>query len=133
MLSGCKILLQHRIKIDEEKIQILPPEQRTFPFKPPNQSSVDVETIAGLVTDSIDVGENVGLGESCVGASSSNERECDRLWEALNRDGFAYVRGTGMSRQVCEDALVAASKYFVVRNADSSTIRYLFDILEIFF
>ena len=138
LLSGCKILLQHRIKIDEEKIQILPPEQRSFPFQPPNQSvdvDVDEETIAGIIADSIDMscvevdiegvcsqgerhGESQEKSQEEAKVSSKKreqncECECDRLWETLTHDGFAYVRGTGMSRQVCEEALEMTSKYFV--------------------
>ena len=33
-LEGCKKLLWHKIKINEEKIQILPKQKRHFPFAP---------------------------------------------------------------------------------------------------
>lgn len=130
-LAGCKILLQHRIKIDEAKIQIIPPEQRSFPFRPPssptnqNSSSVDEATIAAILAASIDMscmannhGPGPGPETKANEANQMQQRQqrqeqSDKLWDTLARDGFAYVRGTGINRQLCQDTLDATFQYFV--------------------
>jgi len=33
-IEGCKKLVWHKVKIDESKIQVLPPDKRSFPFPP---------------------------------------------------------------------------------------------------
>jgi hypothetical protein len=128
-LAGCKILLQHRIKIDEAKIQIIPPEQRSFPFQPPSSitanqnSTVDKATIAGILADSIDLScmascmTNSGPENKVHQAHQAHQvqqqkEQSDKLWATLTRDGFAYVRGTGMDRQLCQDTLDVTFKYF---------------------
>ena len=40
-IAGCKKLIWHKIKINEEKLQIIPKNKRKFPFAPITKKSID--------------------------------------------------------------------------------------------
>jgi isopenicillin N synthase-like dioxygenase len=121
-LSGCKILLQHRIKIDEENLQIIPNEKRSFPFQPPSindENNINDDMIVSIYKNSIDIScmvkKNIDKEtkkEKNENANTIKEEQSKKLWETLARDGFAYVRGTGIDRQLCKNTLDLTCKYF---------------------
>ncbi|KAL7466477.1 hypothetical protein ACHAXS_006775 [Conticribra weissflogii] len=136
-LWGCKKLLWHRMSIDEEKMQMLPASERQFPFAPPPSGCDTVlpgapTKLVNLAVDSIkdgaEIKRNEQIRESAIDMSpycqsgnfsgndekdiSAKKRECStRLSKMLQTDGFALVRGTGMSGSVCDNALKAAKLF----------------------
>ncbi len=127
-ISGCKKLLWHRIPILEEKIQMLRnDEDRSFPFVP--GVGLDDEgkgvgyTANGEQLESKRFDENdeeifksisVDVSPYCNLSSStiSSQKTCSaRLLDTLKRDGFALVRGTGLSKKLCEDAIRLTNEF----------------------
>lgn len=92
-LAGCKKLLWHRKRIEERDIQVLRPEERSFPFRP----STSVATIGEVNVDAIDV---------------NDDQASEKLWSALSADGFVFVKGTQISKLLCRSALDMARAYF---------------------
>lgn len=123
-ISGCKKLLWHRIPILEQNIQMLRNEgDRSFPFVPGeaaiNNGDITCEgsTTVEQKLESTHSTENsckifksisVDMSPYCKSSSScsSQQIKCSQtLLETLKRDGFALVRGTGISKKLCQDAM----------------------------
>lgn len=116
-LWGCKKLLWHRMPIDEEAIQMVPPSERDFPFAPPGgmaESLVDEKIRASAVDMSPFCGDSV-QDDSLKTACS------DALLKQLEADGFALVRGTGIPKRCCEAALYSTNSF--LQEADESVRR----------
>lgn len=106
-LSGCKKLLWHRLPIKEEKIQILSKEKRSFPFAPEQQKFEilgDAKKLRELAVD---------MSPYClIEGDESAKMEChQRLLSQLKADGFAFIRGTGITSAVCSKALRASNAF----------------------
>ena len=111
-LSGCKRMLWHRIRMNEESFQILPEAKREFPFAP---TRPPVEDIAVDMSPFCDPQEIEGSKVSLL------KIECSKkLVKALIKDGFAIISGTGMSSKVSQDALMATNIFF---NEASEAVR----------
>ena len=115
-LWGCKKLLWHRLPIDESKIQVLPREQRVFPFAPKVAAPFDTSSVVDLspcCTPSAQFqGEDIETGR----------RECSSLlYRQLRKDGFCLVRGLGIPKGICDRALTATS--LLLQEADESVRR----------
>jgi isopenicillin N synthase-like dioxygenase len=127
-LWGCKKLLWHRVPINEEKIQMLAPENRLFPFAPSiveQQSShqcvgkgrlkhqtqyrsSQLECFRKIRDTAVD------MSSYCNDkfATIDMKRECStKLNATLHQDGFAYVRGLGIPNNICNNALCAARSF----------------------
>lgn len=112
---GCKRLLWHRAAIDEKKLQMVPPERRQFPFAPSSAAS-----------DDFDMSSAVDMSAICKNNNNNSNiaeiQKCgDTLLEQLKRDGFAFVRGTGLSQRLCQDALQYTRAF--LSDADESVRR----------
>lgn len=149
-----KRLLWHRLPIDEEKIQMLPPEERSLPFlpsvsecasngsnevrieQPRGRNSSDSSDCTMKQTQSKCHNNNdakfksdrirelaVNMSPYCdTLATMDMKRECfAKLNNTLRRDGFALVRGFGISESLCRDALSAARSF--LHEADESVRR----------
>jgi len=117
-LSGCKKMLWHRIPIKEEKIQILSKEKRSFPFAP-SETKCDVVDANELRNIAVDMTSYCPLSE---GSGEKNRAECaSQLLEQLKSDGFAFVRGTGISAATCSKALRATNAF--LHEADENVRR----------
>ncbi|CAB9512848.1 expressed unknown protein [Seminavis robusta] len=96
---GCKKLLWHRMAMDETKLQMLPPAQRQFPFAPSSAADSTFQDAAVVDMSAI-------LGPTQQQTTTYQQQQCaDELLQRLAADGFALVRGTGLSRHVCHEAL----------------------------
>ncbi len=99
-LWGCKKLLWHRIPLDENRLQMVASGQRSFPFEP------------NVHTENFDFSPVVDLAPFVVREGISDDRHQARirctglLIDQLKKDGFCYVRGLGLSQQICQDALM---------------------------
>lgn len=127
-LWGCKRMLWHRLPIDEDMIQMLPIQERQFPFAPSldgrsnilsrdqndltiRQNAIDMSPYCKNPTEGEDTSNLLGVKKDCSMKLSST----------LQNDGFAYVKGTGVSTKLCNDALKAAKSF--LHNADESVRR----------
>lgn len=110
-LWGCKKLLWHRLPMDESKVQMLPRGQRQFPFAPRETKS------------SLAMSHAVDLRVCYSETSSADQRAiCSaNLVRQLQKDGFCYVRGTGIARQTCQGALEAT--HSLLQDADECVRR----------
>lgn len=59
-LSGCKKMLWHRIRIDEEKIQMIDKSKRDFPFKPSTATTTTTQSVFAYGTLRPDFREDGG-------------------------------------------------------------------------
>ena len=117
-LSGCKKMLWHRIPIKEEKIQILPKEKRSFPFAPLEAKSNDVDTNE-LNDIAVDMSSYCQLSKE---SGDTDKAHCaSKLLQQLKSDGFAFVRGTGISAATCSKALRATNAF--LHEADENVRR----------
>lgn len=125
-VHGCKKMLWHRLPIDEKKMQMLSDDERQFPFAPSTESN-DLQRKSGEIKESA-----IDVSVYCNSIETSNDnsdttiedrkRECyTRLNKTLRKDGFALVKGTGISRGVVSDALQAAKSF--LHEADESIRR----------
>jgi len=145
-LWGCKKLLWHRIKLDETRMQMIPSSQRIFPFAP-NSCSLDAVTNNSVIdmsaycqpnslkisfpyqptrcSDSRDININVKEKTTQQPASRNDDDSkivCSKsLLDRLKSDGFALVRGTGISGQLCREALRVSHSF--LHEADESVRR----------
>lgn len=126
-LWGCKKLLWHRIPINEEKIQMLAPEDRVFPFAPSiveQQSSHQCVGKGRLKHQTQNKGSQLEcfrkIRETAVDmspycntfATIDMKRECStKLNATIHQDGFAFLRGLGIPNNVCNNALCAARSF----------------------
>jgi len=108
-LSGCKKLLWHRVPIKEENVQILPKEKRSFPFAPKLQKNAAVDETA-LRDVAVDMSSYCSSEDDTD--KDSARAECSKLLlRQLKCDGFALIRGTGMSSATCSKALRASNAF----------------------
>jgi isopenicillin N synthase-like dioxygenase len=122
-LWGCKRMLWHRMPMDEKMMQMLPVEERQFPFAPSEDDGGD-----GVEDDRIRQ-RAVDMSAYCKSqnytdnsAISDAKRECFlKLNNTLQTDGFALVTGTGVSSTLCNNALKAAKAF--LHEADESVRR----------
>jgi isopenicillin N synthase-like dioxygenase len=107
-LWGCKKMLWHRIAIDEKKIQMLPSEKRNFPFAPP-PTLPDVNAI--------------DMSAYCISKGDEKRQEAcaNAIVSQLKTDGLALVKGTGISSELCHEALSNTHTFF--NEADESVRR----------
>ncbi len=126
-LSGCKKLLWHRIPIKEDAIQVLKKnEDRSFPFAPGANTSSNSNVNAAAISaeglhvhaDDAKVFESIAVDMSsycrqneCDGLPLDREKCANSILDQLKRDGFAIVRGTGITQQTCIDALHATQSF----------------------
>ena len=109
-LWGCKKMLWHRMAIEEKKIQILPPERRHFPFAPSSNFNTK---------DAVDMGP---ICNDYLEATQQQKQACaDALFKQLKKDGFAFVRGTGVSQTLCQEAIQATKAF--LSDADENVRR----------
>jgi hypothetical protein len=133
-LSGCQKLLWHRIPMDEDQIQMLPSKQRgagSFPFAPPSSSSDTNPAMSnGSAGDPSMTAEEKGRDEDqykyvrqmavdlssfcCLNGTpkeppqrEKEQRDCARqlMQQLQGQSGFVVVKGTGISRALCKEAL----------------------------
>jgi isopenicillin N synthase-like dioxygenase len=110
-LWGCKRMLWHRMPIDEEKLQMLTPDSRIFPFAP----TTTVRTMEPL-----NMSEVVDISPYCRSTNDDASRlDCaSNLYEHLQKDGFALIRGTGIDQRVCQKVLDACNNFLQLANED---------------
>ena len=117
-LSGCKKMLWHRIPIKEEKMQILSKEKRSFPFAP-TETKCDVIDANELKSIAVD------MTSYCQPTKESGDDVraicATQLLQQLKADGFALVRGTGISAATCSKALRATNAF--LHEADENVRR----------
>jgi len=120
-LAGCRKLLWHRLPIDEESLQVVPVNQRQLPFAPQGanlasfDASIVVDTSSYCRSDDATVRSSPEILEE-------QQRMCSAaLLEYLLRDGFCYVRGTGIAASLCRDALQVTNAF--LQEADESVRR----------
>lgn len=114
-LHGCKKLLWHRLPMREEDIQVLKKDiEKVFPFAPEVHNSENpflkstTEEPNRFRDISVDVSSycNTDLEYSAIDSITELKKCCaDNLLSLLQKDGFALVRGTGISQEVCNKAL----------------------------
>jgi isopenicillin N synthase-like dioxygenase len=100
--------------MDESKLQILPPDQREFPFAPQNENA-----------DDFDASIAVDMSPYCCAqlqdendTSVSEQTVARSLLTQLRETGFCYVRGTGISSELCQDALSVTNAFLQNANED---------------
>ena len=120
-LHGCKRMLWHRsYTIDETRLQMVPSSERGFPFAPsPNDESIHPD-------DSVDEqirASAIDVSPYCTDDfDDSARRKCRaKLYDTLNLEGFALIRGTGMSGSLCRDCLRTAKSF--LHEADEAVRR----------
>ena len=112
-ISGCKKMLWHRLPIDEKKIQILPPSQRSFPFAPSSTSRTSSE-IRDLAIDMSPYYLNTNQRHK-----EYTKEECaTRLFQQFQSNGFALIRGTGFSSILAQKGLHATKSLLQDANED---------------
>ena len=115
-LHGCKKLLWHRLPIREDEIQVLKHNvDRLFPFAP-GECETSIQQIQQNTKEDLTIFQDISVDISsyCEGGYQSDEskRQCaDALLSQLQSDGFALIRGTGISQSVCSNALSWTHKF----------------------
>lgn len=108
-LWGCKKLLWHRVGMNEDKMQMIPPSKRSFPFAPTAEKEpenvIDLSPYLAGATDT----------------ALARKETAAALLHQLRKDGFALVRGSGISATVCEEALSSTRAF--LHEADESVRR----------
>jgi len=127
-LHKCKKMLWHRLPIDEKKMQMLSDDKRLFPFAPSTEANDLQKKSEEIKESAIDVSvycnstETSNDNKDTTTTIETRKRECyKKLSKTLQRDGFALVKGTGISRSVVSDALRAAKSF--LHEADESVRR----------
>lgn len=112
-LFSATALYAFAIQMDESKLQVLPPDQRQFPFAPQNENA-----------DDFDAAIAVDMSPYCCaqlhdGSNTRvNEKTARSLLTQLRETGFCYVRGTGISSELCQDALSVTNCFLQNANED---------------
>eukprot|EP00526_Cylindrotheca_closterium_P018846 CAMPEP_0113658808 /NCGR_PEP_ID=MMETSP0017_2-20120614/31980_1 /TAXON_ID=2856 /ORGANISM="Cylindrotheca closterium" /LENGTH=361 /DNA_ID=CAMNT_0000573233 /DNA_START=37 /DNA_END=1119 /DNA_ORIENTATION=+ /assembly_acc=CAM_ASM_000147 len=111
--------------MDESKLQMLPPKKRSFPFAPQSSSKADS---ASFESSSVVVDMTAYCKQASQQQGEEKEtqeaakRDCaSEIVRQLKHDGFVLVKGTGMSQQVCQDAL--DNTHAFLQEADESVRR----------
>ena len=109
-LWGCKRMLWHRMPMDEEKLQMLPPDSRSFPFAPTVTSNVEP----------FNMSEVVDMTSYCQSTKSDTGRQkcASHLYTQLQKDGFALICGTGIDQSVCQKVLDACHNFLQLADED---------------
>jgi isopenicillin N synthase-like dioxygenase len=109
-LWGCKRMLWHRVPMDEEKLQMIPPESRTFPYAPTVSSNIEP----------FNTTEVVDMRSYCPSTKSdANRHHCaSHLYAQLQKDGFALISGTGIDHRVCQNVLDACHNFLQLADED---------------
>lgn len=109
-LHGCKKLLWHRLPIREDEIQVLKQDvDRLFPFAPGDCESAPTQMQQNTIED-LRMYQDMSVDISSYfkerNQSEESKRQCAKeLLSQLQSDGFALIRGTGISQSVCSNAL----------------------------
>lgn len=123
-------MLWHRLPLDEKKFQMLNPDEREFPFAPGDgdddsthsTSAIDFEIAESAIDMSPYCKQTTKSPDSTQQQKQEHKVECvTRLNQTLHRDGFALVKGTGISSALCSSALKAAESF--LHKADESVRR----------
>ena len=126
-LHGCKKLLWHRQRLNEDNFQVLPRSARSFPFAPSagvTNSDSSAAAAAKLRADILKVAVDISPFVLEKGAMIDDRSQCvDALWSRLSVEGFAYIHGTGVSAQTCRLALAAAESFFAAPREIKRTAR----------
>ena len=111
-IHGCKKLLWHRVPISEEKIQVLQKEEdRSFPFVPGAELDSNVDK-SGPDEERMFHSISVDMSPYCISGSNEAKKKCSRaILDQLQSDGFALVRGTGVAKILCDNALKWTNKF----------------------
>lgn len=121
-LWGCKRMLWHRIPMDEKKMQMVPHNQRQFPFFSPSNGETKHDEGNNIREDAIDMSpyciQRSVDSEDSINAKLHCAAELNRM---LQKDGFALVRGTGIKGSLCDKALRATKTF--LHEADESVRR----------
>jgi hypothetical protein len=119
-LWGCKKLLWHRVPMDEAKLQVLTPELRHFPFAP--SQTLKGESHQAIHIRAIDMSSYCrpsSQEHDAVTTLQQQQETCaNELVTQLQKDGFCCIRGTGMSRTLCQMALSVANSFMQEANED---------------
>jgi isopenicillin N synthase-like dioxygenase len=99
--------------MDESKFQVLPPHQREFPFAPQNENANDFDA-----TIAVDMSPYCCSQMQNGSDASTTEETARSLLTQLRKTGFCYVRGTGISRELCQDALSVTNAFLQIANED---------------
>lgn len=132
-LSGCQKMLWHRIPIKEEDVQIIKRNERNFPFAPGDSGRGVMEgenTLYRSYNNNHDsmiqnqeeemmMFRNLAIDMSpyCLSStgfdtSVENKTRCSvSIYQQLEKDGFALVRGTGIPSAVCQEALTSTNAF----------------------
>ena len=117
-IHGCKKMLWHRVPIDEKRIQMI--EDRSFPFMPGTECAANPAYYPNHHEEQVFKYISVDMTPYCQPAKGEDadcgggikKRECSRaVLDQLQSDGFALVRGTGIDKSICDEALVSASEF----------------------
>ena len=137
-LAGCQKMLWHRKPIREEDVQILKKEERSFPFAPGTVNGTTdshvYSTSMGMNSHDNITGENenetinhdkqhmmyhhlaIDMSSYCSPSASTTidqKAKCSsQIYQHLEQDGFALVRGTGISSTHCQNALSCTKSFF---------------------
>lgn len=118
-LWGCKKLLWHRLPIDENLLQMVPPSERDFPFAPPATVAVESSLDEEIYQSAVDMTPYCS-SESEHDANAKKYCANDLL-QQLKTHGFALVKGTGISKTTCQAALYSTHAF--LQEADESVRR----------
>jgi len=91
-------------------MQFLSTEERHFPFAPSEHETFDNAVAVDLSSF-----------YSTLSSSIDREKCTELLWSQLERDGFAYVRGLPIKRELALDALKVTNEF--LQKADESVRR----------
>uniref|UniRef100_A0A7S4MYP3 Fe2OG dioxygenase domain-containing protein n=1 Tax=Odontella aurita TaxID=265563 RepID=A0A7S4MYP3_9STRA len=123
-LSGCKRMLWHRMPLEEKRMQMIPEDKRTFPFAPSGGTASDREADRSILDAAVDMSAYCAPlnSDDAKDGTKKTRAECaSDLLSQLKRDGFALVRGTGVSSELCRDALTSTGAF--LNDADESVRR----------
>ena len=91
-------------------MQMLSKEERNFPFAPSEKDNFDASRAVDLSP----------FFATSSAASDRNDRS-QALWEQLQKDGFAYVRGLPIASELARQALLATNEF--LHTADENVRR----------
>ena len=141
VLHGCKKLLWHRVPMNQENMQVLPKSEREhFPFAPgsinEDMKGIDcdgikskIHTVGGVESlsqdnmsklqlqdeetyqEAIDMSPYTESYRAKLPNDDSKSLCAKQLLSQLMNDGFALIKGTGLSPKICQSALEATKSF----------------------
>jgi isopenicillin N synthase-like dioxygenase len=111
LICECALATQ----MDESKIQVLPPDQREFPFAPQRDATDDFDASIAVDMSPYCCSQTLQYGSDTILNCQSVARS---LLTQLRETGFCYVRGTGISSELCHDALSVTNAFLQNANED---------------